>query len=441
MIDSSSMRWASALSTRPFLEAAITEAVEQATATLQASSGSSESTSESTSDRQGSADRVCPSLGFLFVSSAFASEYTRVLPLVQAKLAEAEWPAIPIVGCNGGGIIGINARGTVREVEDEAAVSLVLAALPNVAVHPFHLDPEQLPDLDGPPSAWADLIGVDPQLMPQFIILADPFSSGINNLLSGLDYAYPGCPKVGGIASSGVMNSQSGLFCGDRLHREGIVGVALSGNIVMDTIVAQGCRPIGYPFQVIESERNVILKMQALDPEYGGSTSSPLEMLRDLIQCLNEADKALAQTSLFVGVAQSEFKQVLEPGDFLIRNLLGFDPRAGALAIGDRIRSGQRIQFHLRDAATSQEDLETLLRRYHAQAIASVHPKGALMFACLGRGEALYGEPNFDSQLFSRYCNQIPLGGFFCNGEIGPVGENTYLHGFTSSFGIFRQRN
>ncbi|MEB3292222.1 MAG: FIST N-terminal domain-containing protein [Synechococcales bacterium] len=442
MSNSSSMQWASALSTRPFLEAAITEAVEQAVAALQASWSGVGGDSE---PRE--LERPIPNVGFLFVSSAFASEYTRVLPLVQAKLAEAQIPAIPIVGCNGGGIIGINTRGTAREVEDEAAVSLVLAVLPQVKVHPFYINPEQLPDLDGPPSVWSELIGVDPQEIPQFIILADPFSSGINNLLSGLDYAYSECPKVGGIASSGVMNGQSGLFCGDRFYREGVVGVALSGNIVMDTIVAQGCRPIGSPFQVLESERNVILKMQASDQDRSSSNGSPLEMLRDLIQWLSEEDKVLAQTALFVGVAQSEFKQVLEPGDFLIRNLLGFDPRVGALAIGDRIRAGQRIQFHLRDAATSQEDLETLLRRYQypalevdAKSVPKGEPKGALMFACLGRGEALYGEPNFDSQLFSRYCNHIPMGGFFCNGEIGPVGANTYLHGFTASFGIFRPR-
>lgn len=61
------------------------------------------------------------------------------------------------------------------------------------------------------------------------------------------------------------------------------------------------------------------------------------------------------------------------------------------------------------------------------------------MFSCLGRGENLYEEPNFDSDLFRQYLGEIPLGGFFCNGEIGPIGGNTYLHGYTSVFGIFCQ--
>jgi small ligand-binding sensory domain FIST len=165
----------------------------------------------------------------------------------------------------------------------------------------------------------------------------------------------------------------------------------------------------------------------------------PLEVLRDLIQTLSEDDRELAQHSLFVGVAQSEFKQDLEQGDFLIRNLLGVDPRVGAIAIGDRIRPGQRIQFHLRDAETSADDLEVLLQRYQIGAGSAPSAIGALIFSCMGRGEALYGEPNFDSQLFSEYFDHIPLSGFFCSGEIGPVGDTTFLHGYTSVFAICRQ--
>jgi small ligand-binding sensory domain FIST len=159
------------------------------------------------------------------------------------------------------------------------------------------------------------------------------------------------------------------------------------------------------------------------------------------VQSLDEDDKLLAQTSLFVGVAQTEFKLSLEAGDFLVRNLMGYDPKEGALAIGDRIRPGQRLQFHLRDAATSEEDLRSLLSQY--QRTLSDHPKpiGALMFACLGRGEALYEEKNFDSQMFTESLGMMPMAGFFCGGEIGPVGDSTYLHGFTSVFGIFRPKH
>jgi small ligand-binding sensory domain FIST len=414
------MQWASALSTRPFLEAAVAEVVEQAQASLQA-----------TAD-----------LGIVFIASSFTSEFPRLMPLLREKL-----PGVPLVGASGGGVIGMTNRGKAREVEEEPSLSLVLATLPGVKVTTFHLNAEDFPDLDSAPTAWETLMGVPSADQPHFVIFADSFSAKINDLLQGLDFAYPGAAKVGGLASAGTGNN-SGLFCDRHWHREGTVGVALSGNIVLETIVAQGCRPIGRPYWVAEGERNIMLSLREainLDPVSVGNRSSttaertPLEILRGLVQDLSDADRELAETALFVGIAQNEFKQDLEPGDFLIRHLLGVDPRMGAIAIGDRIRPGQRIQFHLRDADKSAEDLEVLLQRYQLQVAAQPAPVGALMFACMGRGEGLYGEPNFDSYLFNRYF-PIPIGGFFCNGEIGPVGNSTFLHGYTSVFGILREK-
>jgi small ligand-binding sensory domain FIST len=313
-----------------------------------------------------------------------------------------------------------------------------------VNVRTFHVGAEELPDLDSPPDTWVDLLGVPALEEPQFIILADPFSAKINDLLQGLDYAYPGAVKVGGLAGGDGAGRGAALFCDYQLYREGTVGVALSGNIVLETIVAQGCRPIGHPYRVTEGERNILLKLeeQTDDSGSGGIERSPLEALRELVQTLSEEDRELAQHSLFVGLVSDEFKLKLEPGDFLIRNLLGVDPKVGAIAIGDRVRPGQRIQFHLRDARTSAEDLEMLLDRYQRAAeYSGTSSAGALMFSCLGRGEGLYGQSNFDSRLFGRYLKNIPLSGFFCNGEIGPVGGSTFLHGYTSVFGICRQNS
>ena len=125
------------------------------------------------------------------------------------------------------------------------------------------------------------------------------------------------------------------------------------------------------------------------------------------------------------------------PGDFLIRNVLGADPQSGALAIGERLRRGQTVQFHVRDARTSAEDLDSLLGRF-ASTPASADLRGALLFSCLGRGVNLYGRPDHDTDLFRVHLGALPLGGFFCNGQIGPVSGATHLHGFTSSFGLFR---
>ncbi len=406
------MKWVNALSTRPSLEAAVEDVVEQAQKLLQ----------------------VPADLGLVFISSAFASEYSRLMPLLQEKLSRKNLSLPALIGCCGGGIVGIDGKGNVQEVEEGAALSLTLAHLPDVKVQTFHISTDVLPDPDSSPDDWVELMGVPPQDQPHFILLADPMSSGISELLQGLDFAYAGAAKVGGLADTGLSGSHSSLFCDFKQYRDGLVGVALSGNLVMETIVAQGCRPIGQPYQVVEGERNILLKLE--ESAYG-KTRTPLEILQGIFEDLDEEDRALAQRSLSIGIAQSAFKQTLEQGDFLIRNVLGVDPRTGAMAIGDRVRPGQRIQFHLRDAEASEDDLTMLLERYQNQDQTS-SPVGALMFACLGRGEGLYNRPNFDSRLFTRYLN-VPLSGFFCNGEIGPVGNTTFLHGYTSVFGICRQ--
>jgi len=415
------MKWVNALSTRPSLETAIAEVVERLEQSLS----------------------MPADLGLVFISSAYASEYSRLMPLLQERLS------VPvIIGCGGGGVIGMNAQGQPQEIEAEPALSISLASMPEVSVRAFHIPGSDLPDLDSSPSTWVDLIGVSPQEQPHFILLADPFSSKINDLLQGLDFAYPGSVKVGGLASASAMGVQSGLFyrdperySGGTLHREGTIGVALSGNVVLDPIVAQGCRPIGQPYQITKGERNIVLELADSNGISFSEVESqpPLAVLRHVIQNLSESDRELAQHSLFIGIARDEFKQNLGQGDFLIRNLLGVDPRLGAIAIGDRVRPGQRIQFHLRDARTSEEDLELLLQNYQNQVNPTPETTGALMFSCLGRGQGLYGKPDFDSQLLCRYINNISVGGFFCNGEIGPVGGSTFLHGYTSVFGICRQ--
>jgi small ligand-binding sensory domain FIST len=278
---------------------------------------------------------------------------------------------------------------------------------------------------------------VAPEQNPHFILMADPFSSSVTDLLQGLDFAYPSGVKIGGLASVDGFNRHSGLFCDRTLYTEGMVGVALSGPVVLDTIVAQGCRPIGPVYRVDKAERNILLALG--DPEDGDSSRPPLELLQAMFETLSDGDRKLAQSSLFIGIAQDSFKLSFDPGDFLIRTLLGVDPKVGAIAVGDRLRPGQRVRFHLRDARTSAADLEHLLQNYQRQSLGRPSPTGALMFSCMGRGEGLYDQVNFDSGLFAQYLPEIPLGGFFCGGEIGPVGQTTFLHGFTSVFAICRQ--
>ena len=355
------MKWASALSTQPSLEAALDEVIAVAQHALNAEAD----------------------LAIMFISTTFASEFPRLQPLLQGKL-----PVKHFIGCGGNGVIGPTQAGDTTEVEEEPGITLTLASLPDVAIQTFHIYEDELPDPDSSPVTWTELLEVDPAHEPHFILFADPSSSKINDLLQGLDYAYPSAVKIGGLTSGHTSWSGSGLFCDDQLYREGTIGVALSGNIMVETIVAQGCRPIGQPYRVAESERNVVLQVeeQSVPVEAAANAGSvqlqtPLEALQELVQDLDAEERELAQHSLSVGIVCNEFKQNLEPGDFLIRNLIGVDPRIGAIAIGDRIRPGQRIQFHLRDAQTSADELEELLRQYlNKSPKTTAQPTAALLF-------------------------------------------------------------
>jgi small ligand-binding sensory domain FIST len=359
-----------------------------------------------------------PDLCLVFVSNQFLSGYESITRFVQTRLN----PRV-LFGCSGGGVVGNG-----REVERRPGVALMAALLPDVKLTPFRVAESTLPNLDASPRVWHQLTGVPPTEEPQFILLADPFSIRIENLLMGLDYAYAKASKVGGLASGASQPGESALFLNSVCYRSGAVGLALSGNIALDSLVSQGCRPVGKPMRVTRCDRNILMELDG---------QPPLNILRDLYVALGPRDQDLLQHALFLGLAMDPFKSHYTQGDFLVRNIVGMDPEKGLLAVGALLRQGQTVQFHLRDAQTSAEDVGQALTSYASRS-GREPVAGALLFSCLGRGEFLYGYNGHDTRLFLQKLGQIPIGGFFCNGEIGPVGATTYLHGYTSCFALLR---
>jgi len=378
---------------------------------------------------QDAASRVAADLGGVppDLALVFFSTHHRANPAdVAEALAETLLPE-HVIGCSAGGIIGAG-----REVEERPAISVTAARLPGVTVHPFRFDDADLPDEDAAPRAWEALLGVPASQKPHFLVLADPFSFPADLLLRGLDYAYPRSAKAGGLASAGERPGQNALLCDGDLLRRGAVGVALTGAIQVDTVVAQGCRAIGEPMKITRASGNFVVELDG---------RPPLAVLKDLLPQLSERDQKLARSSLFLGVGTDPLDEDPEAPEYLIRNILGVSSDNGALAVGELVRVGQAVRFHLRDALSSSEDLDRLMARYAADLIAregAAHPAGALLFSCLGRGQNLYGRPDHDTDLFREKLGDIPLGGFFANGEIGSVRGSTHLHGFTSSFALFR---
>jgi small ligand-binding sensory domain FIST len=373
-------------------------------------------------------------LALVFCSASYASDLPRLLPLLRQGLRAQHW-----LGCLGGGVVGAGGDGVPHELEKGPGLSVTLLRLPGARIRPFSIDPASLPDLDGPSEPWRELIAAssEPDQLQgiaeasSMLLLLDPGCPGINDLINGLDYACPAAAKLGGIASQHSAPHGSLLFgqevCG------GAVGCLIDGAWCLEAVVAQGCRPIGPVLEVEQAQRNVVLQVS----EPGNRPNSPVAALQSILTQLSPQERDLVKHSLFLGVAREDFSLAGTPGEtpatFLVRNLIGVDPRNGAVAVAERMRVGQQVQFHLRDSSTSRQELLSVL-----QSLARRHPAplAGLLFACLGRGQGLYGEADGDAGPCHSIFPEMPLAGVFCNGEIGPIGGTTHLHGYAASFGF-----
>ena len=317
--------------------------------------------------------------------------------------------------------------GADRELEGDRAVTLWVGHLPGVHVRAFHFGEGDLDRLGAPP-ALREHLGVGAAEDPNFLVLGDPFSAHVMmETLHAFELTYPGRPVVGGMASGAEEPRQSALVFDGHTLRQGVCGVALWGNLRVDTVVSQGCRPIGQHYVVTRAEKNVIFTL-------GGRPA--LEVVRDLLGECPPRDRHLAQRrGLLIGCAIDEQRPCFQQGDFLIRNPLRFIQDNGALEVNHIVRVGQTVQFQVRDEQSADADLAALLSR---QCLADA--AGSLVFSCNGRGTRLFGEQHHDARAVWRAAGGRPSAGLFCAGEIGPVGPRNYLHGHTASVAFFRPR-
>jgi small ligand-binding sensory domain FIST len=390
------MRWASELSRHDDLTAAFAEAADALERQLEGSA---------------------PDLLLVFASPDHAGGLECI-----AALAGRRFTRTLLVGCTASGVIG-----GAHEAEEGPALSLTAAVLPGVALSGFHVEDTPAPNSAASASAWRERVGCGPDERPKFLLLADPFTSDVGGLVEGLDCVYPGAPKFGGLASGGRLPTENRLLIGKDIHSSGAVGVVFRGDVEVDTLVAQGCRPIGKPMLVTRCHGHLLLELDG---------RPPLQVLAELYRSLDARDCGLVQHSLFLGIEMRSDAIEYDPGELLVRNILGLDQDSGALAVGTELRPMMVAQFVVRDPHSAEEELRRMLVRERR---AAGRPKGALLFSCVGRGAGLFGCADHDTSLFEEQLGPAPLGGFFCNGEIGPVGGTTFLHGYTSAFAIFRE--
>jgi small ligand-binding sensory domain FIST len=305
----------------------------------------------------------------------------------------------------------------VRELEEGPAVAVWAGALPGAEIECFHVAAVQTDDgiaVAGFPELE------DPALVT---VLVDPFTFPAGPFLASLNERYERIPLVGGIAVGGQRPGAQALILDDTVHAEGAVGAVVSGLPVL-TVVSQGCRPIGREAVVTRCEGNVVSELAGMPA---------LERLRREIAALSPEEQALAARGLLAGLVIDENRPEYDTGDFLMRGLLGADEATGALALGDSVRVGQTLRFFVRDATSADADLRQAL----GGALGRARPAGALLFTCNGRGTNMFPEPDHDARIVTETLGTQALAGFFCGGEIGPVGGKAFLHGFTATLAVF----
>ncbi len=332
-----------------------------------------------------------------------------------------------LVGSSGETIIG----GT-REVEEGPALSVWAAHLPGTEVRGFKATLEMNSEGTGHFKGAPDIRRND---RASVLLFADPYSFAADEFLATLDQRFPGVPVVGGMSSGGQGPGQNLLFTERGLVAAGAVGVVLEGAVEICSVVSQGCRPVGKPWVVTACEQNILRTL---------ASRPAAEVLFETLASLSKDDRALFQRQPFVGLAIDAAKSTFERGDFLVRGIVGIEPKNKSFAVGDTLRRGQTVQFLVRDAQSASEDLTQMMRSHAALAKrldVAANTSGALLFSCNGRGTNMFSTPDHDiSCVRSGLSSDVPIAGFFANGEFGPVGRRNFLHGFTASLAVFRLR-
>jgi small ligand-binding sensory domain FIST len=350
-----------------------------------------------------------PDLAMVFVTPPHAGALEDVAGAVRQVLH----PSV-LIGCASESIVGCG-----QEIEGSAAVSLWAGRVGPVLPIGLQARPTRegvafdgLPDaLAFPPSA--------------LLLLGDPYSFPADEFFATLASRFPALPVVGGMASGARGRGGSRLVLDETVVVEGAVGAFLGAGPRIDTIVSQGCRPIGSPFVVTDGEGQFIRALAG---------KPALARLDEVAASLTPEDVSLInRAGLHLGRVIDEHKASFERGDFLVRNVMGGDRENGAIAVNDVLDIGTTVQFHVRDADSADADLRALL----AERSADGRPDAALLFTCNGRGSRLFGAPNHDAGLLADLLGPLPTAGMFAAGELGPIGDHNFVHGLTASIALF----
>jgi small ligand-binding sensory domain FIST len=354
-----------------------------------------------------------PTFALVFITPDYADRAQEVLELVRVY-----GHVTTVVGCSGLGLVGPS-----RELEEGSGFSLMLVSLPNGRATAVPFDQDMVEASTGP-EFWREKVGRKAADIRAWLVFLDPFTLKCEAWLKQWNAAFPRVPVFGSVAGGAEGDTEAWVLCNQGVVPGG-VALALEGDFSVEAVVSQGCKPIGEPLTVTHAERNVLLTLGSR-PAY--------EVLSDVYKELTDTEREQARGHLFAGLAVSEYLDEYKRGDFLVRNIIGADPKSGAVAINALPRVGQTLQYQLRDSRMASEELRRLLREQAA--ILPESPFAALLCTCHGRGQGLFGRAHHDAGLLNDYFPGLPTTGVFSKCQIGPVGDRSFAHGYTAAIAL-----
>ena len=379
-----------------------------------------------------------PDLALVFITGPHVLHASAMAALIRQVTGAAH-----VVTCSAKGVIG----GEI-EVEDAPGVSLMLAAVPGARISPFLVDElPKVPTKPGPDwhrDVLAEAMHVEGD-HSGMLLFCDPYSVPLVRALPAMSKATRAMPILGGFASSAGAPGQNAIGLNDDIRNAGGVGLSLSGDLHLEGVVSQGCKPIGPTMVVTKARDNIIQQL-------GGKRA--VDMLKEVVGDLPVGERVALAKGMLLGKVINEYRDRFGQGDFLIRGVHSIDATTGAVIANDFFRVGQTVQIHIRDAKTAHGDLGMLL---DAQKLRP-RPEAGLVFTCVSRGKRFFSEPHHDASNIARAFSPteagvqqaksgkhidvdsrpLPVAGFFADGEFGPVGDQSYLHTMTTSLGLLR---
>ena len=375
---------------------------------LSLSTGAAEAAGEAAREARSALGGAPVDLAFLFLSGDHFGDSAEAVAAVEEELAPRH-----LLGCVAEGVVARD-----RELEDGPGAAVWAASLPDAQIETFHsvaLSTDEGVAVTGFPTLDdADLV----------TLLVDPYTFPAAGFLTKLNEEEDAVQLVGGLAAGGGEPDTQALFVDGEIVYEGAVGAVLRG-VPVRTVVSQGCEPVGRDSVITHAEDNVVFELAgepALDRLKG-----------DVATLTPDQERSAAAGGVLAGLVIDENRADYGRGDYLMRGLIGVDEETGALAIGEAVRIGQTLRFHVRDAASADTDLRESL----GATLNGERAAGALLFTCNGRGTGMFDEPDHDARAVAELLGDDAVAGFFCAGEIGPVGGKPFLHGFTATLAVF----